>query len=117
MSEGEGESPSQPKDTRFFALCQYRKEKKYGSCIKYYERYISHFTRRFGSEGVEGLSIGQAIKERRIAHDLTQEQLAKRIGVSGAMLCMIERGTKVPSLPLSKEIAAVLNCTLEDLCS
>lgn len=31
------------------------------------------------------------------------------------MLCQIERGTKVPSLPLGKEIADALGCGVEDL--
>lgn len=46
---------------------------------------------------------------------MQQGDLAKAVGVSQAMICQIERGTKVPSMPLGAEIAACLGCKIDDL--
>lgn len=61
------------------------------------------------------MSIGETIKEIRTDRKLSQAELAKAICVTQSMLCQIERGTKIPSLPLAKEIADVLECGIEDL--
>ncbi len=61
------------------------------------------------------MSIGENIKARRAAAGMTQARLAEAVGVSVSMICQIERGTKVPSLPLGAQIAACVGCKLEDL--
>ena len=61
------------------------------------------------------MSIGENIKARREAAGMTQAKLAEAVGVSVSMICQIERGTKVPSLPLGAQIAACVGCKLEDL--
>jgi len=58
--------------------------------------------------------VGEKIKEWRIRAALTQRELASKVNVSGPMITMIERGTKTPSLLLSKEIADVLGCSILD---
>jgi putative transcriptional regulator len=47
--------------------------------------------------------------------DLTQEQLAERIGVTRQTILSIEKGRYTPSVALALRMAAVLNCTVEDL--
>lgn len=61
------------------------------------------------------MDIGGNIKRLRIAHNFTQGELAKKVGIAQAQLCQIERGTRTVSLPLSKEIADVFGCTTDDL--
>ena len=61
------------------------------------------------------MSIGSNIKDKRLALDMTQIELADKIGITQSMLCQIERGTKAPSLPLSAESAQFLGCKVEDL--
>lgn len=61
------------------------------------------------------MSVGANIRRLREDKGITQARLAERAGISGAMLCQIERGTKIPSLLLSVEIADALGCTVEDL--
>lgn len=61
------------------------------------------------------MSVGENIKKFRLAKNLTQEELAKVVGVSGPMITQLERGTKTPNLLLGKDIAKALNCSLEDL--
>lgn len=63
------------------------------------------------------MSVGMNIREKRLALDMTQKELAEKVNVDQSMICQIERGTKAPSLPLSVEIAAALKCRIEDLVS
>ena len=61
------------------------------------------------------MSVGAMIRKKREEKGLQQVDVADRVGISQAMLCQIERGTKNPSLQVSKEIANVLGCQFEDL--
>ena len=61
------------------------------------------------------MAVGENIRKKRIELGLEQQQLADMVQVSQSMICQIERGTKVPSLPLGKEIAKSLDCSLEEL--
>lgn len=61
------------------------------------------------------MSIGECIKEKRIAFGYSQDGLAKIIGIGQPMMAQIERGTKVPNMLLGKSIAQALECKIEDL--
>lgn len=61
------------------------------------------------------MSVGANIRRIREKLGLSQAYVAEQVGISQAMLCQIERGTKNPSLQVSAEIAKQLNCTVEDL--
>ena len=61
------------------------------------------------------MSIGENLRRIREEKKITQVQLASHINVTQSMLCQIERGTKTLSLPLAKDIAAILDCSLVDL--
>ena len=61
------------------------------------------------------MSIGANIRQIREKKGISQSELAKKCGVSQSMICQIERGTKVPTLPLSIDIAAALHCDVRDL--
>ena len=56
------------------------------------------------------------IAQKRKEKGLTQEQLAKAVGVSRGMIAMVERGTKQVNLRLAKRLAEVFECTVDDLC-
>ncbi|MEK4488304.1 helix-turn-helix transcriptional regulator [Paenibacillus sp. FSL L8-0493] len=53
--------------------------------------------------------------ERRNEMDLTQEELAKIVGVSRALIGNIERGAYNPSLPVAYEISKALKLSIEDI--
>ena len=53
------------------------------------------------------MSVGANIKAKRTALNLTQRELAHRVNVDPSMICQIERGTKMSTLPLG--------CTIEEL--
>lgn len=59
--------------------------------------------------------VGANIKKFRVSAGLTQLQLAKKVGVSEPMICQIERGTKMPTVILAKEIADALNVNINEL--
>ncbi len=55
------------------------------------------------------------IKELRARYDLTQEDLAKEVGVTRQTIVYLEKGTYNPSLELAHGVAKVLNTTIEEL--
>ncbi len=61
------------------------------------------------------MSVGANIRRIREARGMTQAYLAEQAGITQAMLCQIERGTKNPSLQVGQEIAHLLGCTVEHL--
>lgn len=60
------------------------------------------------------MATGEIIKQKREAKGLTQQQLADAVLVKREMITQIERGTRAPSLPLAKQIAKVLGCSVAD---
>ncbi len=55
------------------------------------------------------------MKLARVAMDLSQEELAKKVGVTRQTINMIEKGDYNPSLNLCIEICKALNKSLNDL--
>lgn len=59
--------------------------------------------------------IGIAIKQLREEQGMSQNQLAKRSGISQSAISSIESTTKSPSIDTVFEIAAALNTTVPQL--
>jgi putative transcriptional regulator len=55
------------------------------------------------------------IKELRARYDLTQEDLAKQVGVRRETILYLEKGKYNPSLMLAHKIATTLHTTIDDL--
>jgi putative transcriptional regulator len=55
------------------------------------------------------------IKEHRLKHNLTQEQLANKVGVRRETIVFLEIGKYNPSLKLAYDIAKELDIKIEDL--
>lgn len=55
------------------------------------------------------------VKEFRAKHNITQEKLAKEIGVTRQTVVSLEKGSYVPSLLLAMNIANVFNETIEEI--
>ncbi|MCW4029990.1 MAG: helix-turn-helix transcriptional regulator [Candidatus Bathyarchaeota archaeon] len=55
------------------------------------------------------------IKELRARYDLTQEDLAKKVGVRRETILFIEKGNYNPSLKLAYDIAKTLHTTIDEL--
>ena len=55
------------------------------------------------------------IKELRARYNLTQEDLAKQVGVRRETILFIEKGKYNPSLKLAHDVAKALHTTIDDL--
>ena len=55
------------------------------------------------------------IKELRARYNLTQEDLAKMVGVRRETILFIEKGDYNPSLKLAHEVAKALKTTIDEL--
>ena len=56
------------------------------------------------------------LKLARVAHgDLTQQELADRVGCSRQTIHSIESGKFLPSVELALKLAAALDCPLEEI--
>jgi putative transcriptional regulator len=55
------------------------------------------------------------VKARRVLADLTQEDLAVKVGVTRQTIFAIEKGNYAPSVVLALRLARTLGCTVEDL--
>ena len=57
------------------------------------------------------------IKELRARHNLTQDELAKKVGVRRETVLYLEKGKYNPSLKLAHDIAKALQTTIDELFS
>ncbi len=55
------------------------------------------------------------IKEFRAKYDLTQEDLAKKVGVRRETIVFLEKGKYNPSLKLAHDVATALKSRIEDV--
>jgi len=55
------------------------------------------------------------VKEYRLQHNMTQEEVATKIGVSRQSINAIERGRYTPSLLLALKFARLFHCPVENL--
>jgi len=55
------------------------------------------------------------IKELRARYDLTQDDLARKVGVRRETILYLEKGKYNPSLMLAHQIAKTLKTTIDDL--
>lgn len=53
--------------------------------------------------------------KRRNEIGMTADALAKRVGISPAMICLIEKNRKLPGIYLAKDISEALECKIDDL--
>lgn len=55
------------------------------------------------------------IREFRARHNLTQEELAKHVGVRRETIVFLEKGKYNPSLKLAYDISRALQSTIEEV--
>ncbi len=55
------------------------------------------------------------IKEFRAKYDLTQEDLAKKVGVRRETIVFLEKGKYNPSLKLAHDVATALKSRIDDV--
>lgn len=55
------------------------------------------------------------IREFRARHDMTQDDLARKVGVRRETISFLERGRYNPSLKLAHDVALALGTTIDEL--
>ena len=63
------------------------------------------------------MNIGDNVRRIRTERNMTQIELAERVGVSQSMINQIERGTKALNVNLAAQMAVVLECEVKDFVS
>jgi putative transcriptional regulator len=61
------------------------------------------------------MHIKTKIKELRARHNLTQDELAEKVGVTRQTMLYLEKGKYNPSLILAYKVAEVLKSTIEEV--
>ena len=61
------------------------------------------------------MSFKTRIKELRARYDMTQEDLAKAVGVRRETILYMEKGKYNPSLKLARDVAITLKTTIDQL--
>ena len=61
------------------------------------------------------MTLAENLKRRREEYQLTQEDLAKRVGVDRVSISRFESGYKIPSLNTTVAIADALNLSVDEL--
>jgi putative transcriptional regulator len=59
--------------------------------------------------------MNNRIRELRAKHDLSQLELAQKVGVRRETIVFLEKGTYNPSLRLAHAVARVFNQTIEEI--
>ncbi|MBE6903661.1 MAG: helix-turn-helix transcriptional regulator [Ruminococcaceae bacterium] len=59
--------------------------------------------------------FGLRIQQLRISHNLTQEELGKKIGRSKSVVCGYENNTAIPPLEVLTQLAVIFNVSLDYL--
>ena len=67
------------------------------------------------TEDMEGAVVKNRLKVYRAMHELTQEQLAEKIGVSRQTVIAIESNKYLPSLGLAFKMANLFGVSVEDV--
>ena len=61
------------------------------------------------------MSFRTRMKELRARYDMTQEDLARKVGVRRETISFLERGRYNPSLKLAHDVAKVLKTSIDEL--
>jgi putative transcriptional regulator len=61
------------------------------------------------------MAIRTRIKELRAKYDLTQDELADKVGVTRQTLLYLEKGKYNPSLLLAHKVAEALSSSIEEV--
>lgn len=65
------------------------------------------------NEAVQELNFSIMVKELRKELNLSQQQLAQKMGKAQSTIGRIENGSVIPTIPMLEEIAAATNTKLE----
>lgn len=59
--------------------------------------------------------LGKRISRKRVEANITQEQVAERLGIGNEAVSRMERGVAIPNAVRLVELAEILNCRTDEL--
>lgn len=60
-------------------------------------------------------TLGDRIRAGRKAREIKQKDMAAKLGIAGAQLCMMEKGRRPVSVEMLARIAEILGCSADEL--
>ena len=79
------------------------------------KRHVKHIFMAFGLTNIKEGGINTNLKELRILVGMTQEEVAKEVGVTGMAYRRWEYGEVIPNAKYIKPLAKALNCDVEEI--
>ena len=76
---------------------------------------VLHSGDRICDKEVEAMSIGDNIRDRRLRRNMTQAELAKKLGISKSSVSMYECGNREPEFDLLEKMADLLQVDMNVL--
>ncbi len=64
----------------------------------------------------EKIKLNRGIKNQRERNNMTQSELADKLGVNQSMIALYESGKRTPSVDTLIIIADIFKCSLDELC-
>lgn len=61
------------------------------------------------------MTIGENIRKLRLAHDMTQEQLADALGKTRPAISQYETGVSVPRMGVIRNMCSVFDCEMHEI--
>lgn len=61
------------------------------------------------------MSVAENLRELRKKKGMTQQDVADKVGVDRSMIAQFERGSRVPTITLGRDIAVALGVSVDDL--
>lgn len=98
-----------------YTQAPFTEEKLKGKVFDAPEIAFDEFMAYFLSKLVEGENLRTKIKELREKHNISQGELADKIGVSRQTINYIENGKIIPSLKIARQIAKVFQVSTDNI--
>lgn len=61
------------------------------------------------------MSLGESFRKARVKRNITQKELAEKIGVNESMIAQIENGYRPPSAKILKATAENIGCSADEI--
>ncbi len=62
------------------------------------------------------MNFGLNTQKARKNINMSQKELADKVGITQSMICQIEKNLKIPSVAVAYEIAIAMGTTVDELC-
>lgn len=61
------------------------------------------------------MDFGKILKRKREEHNMTQAEIAERIGITIQNVCSYEKGYKIPPMRVVVDAADLFHCSIDEM--